>query len=152
MVDMTQVDEPVAVRRPLLDRGELTAGFWEAASREVLALQRCETCAKFHHPPVVVCSRCHGLSFSFAPVATTGTVSSFSIMREPRVVGFESIVPYAVLVVELDDPAGMFVYGNLVGVPADQARVGLRVGVRFEPYGVEDVLLPQWAPLEEGSD
>jgi uncharacterized OB-fold protein len=147
---MTKVDEADGVRRPLLDRGPTTAGYWEAAAREELALQRCDNCAKFHHPPVVVCSQCHGYSFSFAPVGTTGTVSAFSIMREPRVVGFEAIVPYAVLVVELDDPPGLFVYGNLVEAPADAARVGMRVGLVFQPYGVEDVLLPQWAPLEEG--
>jgi uncharacterized OB-fold protein len=69
-------------------------------------------------------------------------------MRQPRVLGFEAIVPYACLAIEIDEQEGVIVMGNLLGVPADSARVGMRVQVRFEPLGGEsDLLLPQFEPL-----
>jgi uncharacterized OB-fold protein len=58
------------------------------------------------------------------------------------------MVPYACLLVELDEQPGLFVIGNLVGAEADAVRVGMRVQLRFEPYGLDDLLLPQWSPLD----
>jgi hypothetical protein len=55
-------------------------------------------------------------------------------------------VPYAVVAVELVEQRGLLVMGNLVGVPAEAARVGLAVRVVFEPLGQEDLVLPQFEP------
>jgi uncharacterized OB-fold protein len=93
---------------------------------------------------VRVCPDCRSTSFEFRAVSGRGTVSAFSVLREPRVAGMESLVPYAVLAVELVEQPGLIVMGNLLGAPADAARVGLEVRVRFEPLGQEDLVLPQF--------
>jgi uncharacterized protein len=145
---MTEVSEGLKVRRPLLGFGPLTGPIWEAARERRLVLQRCLGCERIHHPPVRLCPDCHGEEFDYRPVAGTGTVYSFSIMREPRVVGFEALVPYACMAVQIDEQPGVFLIGNLVGAPVEAVRVGLRVQVCFEPYGIDDLLLPQWTPAD----
>jgi uncharacterized OB-fold protein len=131
-----------------LERGPLTAPFWEAARRKELALQRCTTCERMHHPPVQLCPDCRGTTFDWRVVTGTGTVYEYSVLRAPQVGGFEAMVPYACIAVEIDEQPGLIVMGNLLDVPPEAARVGMRVGVRFEPYGADDLLLPQFAPLE----
>jgi len=108
-----------------------TAGFWDAAKRGVLAVQRCFDCGRFFHPPMPMCMTCHGLNLGFVPVSGLGTVHSVSIMRGSAPSGFESIVPYAVLAVELDEQENLIVMGNLIGAPADRATIGQRVRVVF---------------------
>jgi uncharacterized OB-fold protein len=144
---MTEVHPPLQVQRPQPELTPLTAPFWEATRMDRLALQRCTGCGRFHHPPLPLCPECHSSSFEYRPVSGRGTVYEYTVMRQARVVGFEDLVPYACLVVEIDEQPGVFVIGNLVGAPADSARVGMRVEVRFEPYGADGTQLPQFAPL-----
>ncbi len=136
---------PIAgIRRPALDPSPLSAPFWAAAARGELAIQACTGCSKMHHPPVPVCPDCHGTAFDFAVVAGTGAIYECSVMRQARVVGFEAMVPYACVVVELDEQPGLLVVGNLLGAPVEAARVGSAVRVHFEPYGQGDLQLPQF--------
>jgi len=144
---MAKLQRPLRVSRPLPELTQLSAPFWEAARHGQLALQRCTACGRFHHPPVPLCPECHASTFEQAPVSGSGTVYQYTVMRQARVVGFEDLVPYACVVVEIDEQPGVLVVGNLVGGPADAARVGMRVQVRFEPYGDDGLRLPQFAPL-----
>ena len=144
---MSQQATSGEVRRPVPEPSELTLPFWEAARRGELALQCCTGCNRFHHPPVVLCPDCHSTTFTYRAVSGAGTVNGYSILRQPRVAGLESLVPYACLAVEIDEQAGVIVMGNLLGVPADSAGVGMRVQVCFEPLGEDDLVLPQFRPL-----
>jgi hypothetical protein len=53
MSDWSQVTRPIPVPN------EWTKPFWDAARRGVLALQRCQACGHFQHPPYPTCI--HGL-------------------------------------------------------------------------------------------
>jgi uncharacterized OB-fold protein len=143
---MTQLRRPLRVHRPEPQVSSLTAPFWEATRHGRLALQRCTACARFHHPPVPLCPECHSSSFEYAPVSGRGTVYQYTLMRQARVVGFEDLVPYACLVVEIEEQPGVFVVGNLVEANPASARVGMDVELRFEPYGDDGLQLPQFAP------
>jgi len=148
---MTDVAKPQSVQRPQPLPNDLTSPFWDAARDGVLALQRCSGCARFHHPPLAYCPECHSNSFAFTPVSGRGTVYTYTIMRQARVVGFEDMVPYACLAVEIDEQPGVLVVGNLVEADPESARVGMRVEVRFEPLG-EGMQLPQFAPQQQQGD
>ncbi len=58
----------VAKPRPVPD--DQSEGFWRAAAEHVLALQRCNSCGRFAHPPVLVCPACLSVEaeFTFVPV------------------------------------------------------------------------------------
>ncbi|HEV7679155.1 MAG TPA: OB-fold domain-containing protein [Candidatus Dormibacteraeota bacterium] len=143
---MTELRRPLRVQRPLPQVTALTAPFWEATREGVLALQRCTACARFHHPPVPLCPECHASGFEYAPVSGRGTVYQYTVMRQARVIGFEDLVPYTCLVVEIAEQPGVFVVGNLVDAGGARARVGMEVELRFEPYGEDGLQLPQFAP------
>lgn len=144
---MTELRRPLRVQRPEPQVTPLTAPFWEATRHGLLSLQCCTGCGRFHHPPVPLCPECHSSGFEQRPVSGRGTVYQYTVMRQARVLGFEDLVPYACLVVEIDEQPGVFVIGNLVEADAGDARVGMRVEVRFEPYTDDGLQLPQFAPV-----
>ena len=56
---------------------------------------------------------------------------------------FASAVPYASIIVELDDAPGALLAGNLLEAPYTEAKVGRRVEVVFEKLN-DDITLPQF--------
>jgi len=130
--------------QPVVD--ELTAPYWAAAVQGRLVIRRCSDCGRFRNPPSPICPDCHSESATWTEVSGRGTVYQYTVLRQPRVGGFESVIPYACIVVELDEQPGLLFVANLVDADVDVARVGLRVQVQFEP--LEDGLkLPQFAPM-----
>jgi uncharacterized OB-fold protein len=60
----------------------------------------------------------------------------------------KDVVPYAIVLVSVDDAPGIFVVGNAVGAPPEEVRIGDAVRVVFEEARDEkagvDLLVPQW--------
>ncbi|MGF7234233.1 MAG: Zn-ribbon domain-containing OB-fold protein [Frankia sp.] len=130
---------------------ELTSGFWEAASRHELAIQRCRACGRWFHPPVPLCSRCHSEKLGFDPVSGLGTIYASTSTTESLVPGFEEHLPLVVVAVELDEQEGLVVVSNLVGgngpdVPINgpDLSIGARVEVTFEQLPDGGGVLPQF--------
>src|SRR5712692_8010103 len=55
--------------RPIPVPNEWTKPFWDAAKQGVLALQRCQACGHFQHPPYATCVNCMSIDLKFEPVA-----------------------------------------------------------------------------------
>lgn len=113
-----------------------------------LVVQRCRTCRSVQHPPLDLCHRCQGFELEAEPAAGTGTISSFTIVHHAADPRLASIVPYNVVVVELDDHPGLEVVGNVVDAAPGQLAVGLAVECTFaaapDPDTGEELLLPHW--------
>lgn len=56
----------------------------------------------------------------------------FTVMHEARVLGFEEVVPYACIAVEIEEEPAVLVVGNLIDAAPSEIRLGLRVQVDFE--------------------
>lgn len=102
---------PEAMYQVLLDQG-------------VFALPTCVRCDRAHYSPRVLCPHCGSDSIGWRKSLGRGVVYSNSMVT-PR--GAE---PYAVVLVELDE--GPRLMSNLVGMPADQVQIGMRVRVRIQ--------------------
>lgn len=102
---------PEAMYQVLLDQG-------------VFALPTCVRCDRAHYSPRVLCPHCGSDSIAWRKSLGRGVVYSTSVVT-PR--GAE---PYAVVLVELDE--GPRLMSNLVGMPADQVQIGMRVRVRVQ--------------------
>src|ERR1700756_3264273 len=100
--------------RPVPVSSELTQPFWDAAREHRLAIQRCQVCGRYQHPPNTVCPECRSTTFTWATVSGHGKIFAFTIMHEPVVVGFEDVVPYACILVELEEQQGLLMLTNLV--------------------------------------
>ena len=117
------------------------------ASGEI-RVQRCLDCGAFQHPPEDVCSSCQSFNLEMVASAGRGRIESLTVVRHPPHPALAEVVPYAVVVVSLDDAPGVNAVGNLLGAPPEDLRIGQAVRATFEevpdPDGGEPLHVPQW--------
>ena len=87
MSDWSQVTRPIPVPN------EWTKPFWDAAKQGVLALQRCQSCGHFQHPPYATCVNCISTDLTFEPVQGKGTIYSYTIMYHAGDKRFAAAIP-----------------------------------------------------------
>jgi len=131
------------VTRPIPVPNDWTRPFWDAARRGELALQRCQRCGHFQHPPYPTCVNCISTELAFEPVRGEGAIYAYTIMYHSGDKRFAPAVPYASIIVELDAAPGAFLVGNLLDAPYTAAKVGARVQVVFERLD-DEIVLPQF--------
>jgi len=122
---------------------DLTRPFWEAANEGRLAIQGCQACGYYNHPPRPLCDRCQSGDLRFEEVSGDGTVWSFTVMHQKSIAGFQDSVPYVTALVELDEQKHLLLVTNLPGVSAENVKVGMRVKVSFERLS-DEIALPQF--------
>jgi len=127
---------------------EMTKPFWEAARQGVVAMQRCQSCGHFKHPPYPTCVNCMSIELKFEPVAGKGKIYAYTIMYHAGDKRFAAAVPYASIIVELDDAPGALMAGNLLDAPYTEAKVGRRVEVTFERL-TDEISLPHFKLARE---
>jgi len=115
--------------------------FFAAAKRHELVVQRCRGCGAYRFPPRELCSSCLSREADWVPVSGRGEIFSYNVMHQVYHPGFADAVPYAVVVVRLDEGAKMT--SNLVGVKPEDIRIGMRVHVVFEDI-TDEVTLPKF--------
>jgi uncharacterized OB-fold protein len=86
---------------------------------------------------------CVSIDLAFEPVSGEGTIYAYTIMYHAGDRRFASAIPYASIIVELDDAPGALMAGNLLDAPYTEAKVGRRVQVIFEALN-DDITLPQF--------
>lgn len=141
----------VVNQRPLPVPDDETRGFWEKAREHVLAIQRCDHCGHFAHPPVPFCSSCHRLdrpSFTFEPVSGRGRLVGWTVIDKSMVVGFEHDAPITNALVRLDEQDDLLMMATLL-VSGEPPAVGAAVEVVFEDVS-PDVSLPMFHLVEVG--
>lgn len=119
---------------------ETTRFYWEAAARHELQILRCRRCRTFIHYPRLICPRCDGKDLAPERVSGRGTVYSYTIAHR-EVPGRP--VPFALVLVELEEQQGLRVLANLLDCALDQIRIGMPVEVTFEDVG-GGMTLPQF--------
>ncbi len=124
---------------------DLNRDWFESAA---LRVQTCADCAALQHPPEEICHRCGAMSFTSTELAPTGTIHSFTVVHYAVNKSLADSVPYAVVLVSLDDEPGIRVLGNLFDTAMDDIRVGMPVHAVWQELSDEfgTVQLPQWAP------
>lgn len=103
---------------------------WEGAKAGELRVQRCTSCGTLRYPPARWCSSCRNEGSEWITVSGRGTIWSWCVFHRAYFKGFEEDLPYAVVLVELEE--GLFLYSNLVDVPKDRIRIGMPVRAVFE--------------------
>lgn len=119
--------------------------FFEAARRHELVVQRCEACGTLRFPARAACNHCMTREVAWVPVVGRGRVFSFAVMHQANHPAFEAILPYAVVVIELE--CGVRMISNLVDCPVPDIAIGMPVEVVFEERSPE-VTLPVFHPFE----
>jgi len=120
--------------RPVPVPDALSAPFWTATADHVLELARCSSCGSFSHPPDLVCPHCMATDSElvFTPVDGSGTVRSWTVMRQSFLPAFEDEVPFVLVDVELSVQPDLRLIGRLVDGPEAPLRLGAAVRLVFE--------------------
>ena len=130
-------NDPILPFRVLPEITIDTEFFWSAGADGVLKFLRCQDCGFYSHPPYPRCPECLSRSMLPEGVSGRGVVHSFTINCQQWVRGTD---PYAIVLVELEEQAGLRLTSNVVDVPIEEIEIGLQVQVEF--LRVEDVWLP----------
>jgi uncharacterized protein len=78
-------------------------GYYEAAGRKALVVQRCDTCQKLRGSIGAACPFCMSTNWSWSEVSGKGTIYSYIIVAHPLHPAFAEWVPYPIVLVELDE-------------------------------------------------
>ena len=126
--------------RPVPVPDELSEPFWTGTARGELRVARCTACTAFVHPPAAVCSCCgNAAPLAFGPVTKRGVVRSWTVVRQGFLPGFEDLVPYVLVDVELEGAPGVRLIGRLID------------GLGALPLGLESVVAVDFEMLGDGS-
>ena len=108
-----------------------SAEFYAHCARGELRFQRCASCRAWRHPPRVACPGCGSESWAWEASSGRGTLFSWTVTHQPLAPGFADDVPYAVVVVELEE--GVRLVSGLRGLRPDQLALDLPLAVEFVP-------------------
>ncbi len=136
-------DDDLILRFPNLQLTRDSAAIYRGRLRRRLLLNRCSSCGVWHDPPSPICPACWSREVAAAEVQGTGTVFSVIFLYQgPPTEGVDYAVPYPVVVIELDDQAGLRTTGTVVGSPSAAIRIGCRASLEWiERSGVP---MPAW--------
>ena len=130
--------------RPLPVVDAVSAPFWEGTRAGVLRVQRCTTCGTTQWYPRAICVT-DGGDVEWIDCAGTGTVHTYTVIRQNHARPFRDQLPYVVALVDL--PEGVRMLGNVVGCDPESVHIGMAVAVHLAPSGGDDDLwLPFWVP------
>jgi len=111
--------------RPVINRDN--AGFWTGVRGHRLLIQRCDGCKTLRFPWLPGCNACGSADWDTVEASGEGTVYSYVVMHHPPFPAFDP--PYAVGLIELAE--GVRMISNVVGVAADEVRIGMPVRLTF---------------------
>jgi uncharacterized protein len=117
--------------------------FFDGAREGRLMVQQCDSCGTLRFPAHDMCSKCNSTASRWVPVSGRGEIFSFNIMHQVYHPGFAGQVPYAVVVVELEE--GCKFVSNLLGVKPHDITCGMPVEVVFEKLS-DEVSMPKFRP------
>jgi len=113
-----------------------------------ITIQACESCGAMQHPPSDVCSSCQAMELGWRACSGAGRVESVAVVHHPVHPAFKDRVPYAVVVVSLDDAPGVNAVGNVLGCDPHDVSIGQKVRAVFEEITDPDdgttLRIPQW--------
>ena len=123
--------------------GPEDAPFWESCNRGELRIQCCDDCGTFRHPPIPVCAACRSSKSTWTLVPGTGTVFSYTVAHHPTHPALRGSPPYNIAVIHLDGAGDVRLVSNVVDVPPDEMRIGMRVDLVWDAIG-DGRLLPRF--------
>ena len=133
----------MAFDRPRPAPDPVSAGFWAAAARGELAVQRCAACRRYQHPPQPLCRACGNAELQFKRVSGRARLWSWTVTHRNVLSGFAPAVPYVNILAELEEQPELFMISDLVGREgAVTLRLGAPLRAVFPAYG--DPVLPQF--------
>jgi uncharacterized OB-fold protein len=116
----------------------IDAAFWSAAREHRFVLQRCMDCGETRFPPRFRCPNCGRNDSEWVIASGRGKVLSYVVVHQRLHSAFDSFLPYAVALVQLDEGPRMLAM-VIESAPGD-VRVDAVVEVAYQPVDGELVI------------
>ena len=133
-----------AVKKPLPTPDADSAAFWRGLREGKLLLQHCLDCAHVQYYQQGMCRRCGGERLEHRPASGRGKVHSYSVVYRAPGPAFKRDVPYAVLLVELEEGPRMI--SSLAGGDPESVTFDMPVELVCEKLS-DEISLPRFRPV-----
>ena len=135
-----------APQRPLPTLAEPdTAPFWSATKQHRLTYQVCRACGEITFYPRRHCTGCLSQELRWHDSAGSGTVYTYTVIRQHGLPYFRSRLPYVVGFIDLDEGFRLMAE---IDAPPDALQVGQRVTVGWEEHA--ELAVPVFRLAEAG--
>ena len=124
-----------------------TKEFWEGVKKGELRYQTCNDCKEVVFYPRASCTKCGSANLKWNVSKGTGTVYTYSVVRQNRLPAFADLGAYAVAYIDLDE--GFRMMSGIVGVsdPTKDIKIGMKVKVEFEKQDSGEYPIPLFRPV-----
>lgn len=116
--------------------------YFEAWAEQRLLVQRCTDCGHWQHYPRALCTVCGGTP-EFVEQEATGTVYTYTVIRQMGAAPFSSELPFAIVMVEL--ACDVKIMGTITDCDVDDVHIGLEVD-GYALLAAEGIGVPYWRP------
>lgn len=130
-----------AARKPLPTPDADTAAFWRGLREGVLLLQHCAECGHVQYYQQAICRACGSENIEHRPATGRGKVHSFSVVHRAPGPAFKGDVPYAVILVELEEGPRMI--STFTGASPESVTFDMDVVLSLEKVN-EEITLPRF--------
>ncbi len=129
-------------QKPLPGPDAVSEPYWKAAAEGKLLIQSCPSCGNKQFYPRALCTQCGG-DPEWYEASGSGTVHTFTVVRQMGMRAFREELPYVVAMVELDE--GPMMMGNVTDCDPEAVSIGMPVEVHFVRVD-DDTGIPYWRP------
>lgn len=126
------MDKAQKTPRPVPKPSFYTKPFWEGARDKKLMLQFDPDCKTFQFWPRPTSVKTGKANLEWRQSSGRGVLYSYTVVHVPAH-GFEDRVPYVIGLIELAE--GVRIVSNLVGVGAQEVKIGMPMRLTWEPLG-----------------
>lgn len=130
-----------ATRKPVPAPDADSASLWRGMRDGLLLLQHCDDCGNAQYYQQAMCRQCGGENLTHRAASGRGKVHSFSVVYRAPGPAFKADVPYAVLLVELEEGPRMI--STYVGGRLEDIMFDMDVILAFEAVN-DEVTLPRF--------
>ena len=146
---MSAAASPPADAFPIPVADADTQPFWDACRRGELWIQRCGHCSRWLWQPRPICSGCQTPDPVWTRVSGDGRVASWTVIRPPTLPAYTELVPFVVLLVQLDEGVRLLGYlvdgaGQLLRTDGVAEGLGMGARVRLRFHDQAGTILPSW--------
>ena len=113
--------------------------YWDSLKAHDVRVQKCDSCGALRYIPKELCNKCQSAAYSWAPIAGTGEVYTYTVVRRAPTPAYQADAPYAIVHVTMDE--GFRMVGSITG---DQESVEIGQPVRV----VYDDMTADWTALQ----
>jgi uncharacterized OB-fold protein len=130
-----------AMKKPVPAPDADSAAFWRGLRDGVLLLQHCTNCGHVQYYQQAICRECGGGNLRHRRASGRGKVHSFSVVYRAPGPAFKADLPYAVLLIDLEEGPRMI--STYTGGKPEEVTFDMDVVLVCEPT-TQDVTLPRF--------